>query len=97
MSEHIHNVLAKEFSMTKDDKPTSFLGMVISESETAITLSQPGFIKDLLERYGFTDARHISTPAATQKLEPRKSDEDSVDVHLVQQLVGSLQYLASGT
>jgi hypothetical protein len=97
LNARVHQVLETHFSMTREESPSSFLGMLVEQSPGMVKLSQPGFIDDMLKRFDMSDMRSAESPAASTRLEPRQPDEDKVDVTLVQQLVGCLQYLANGT
>jgi hypothetical protein len=97
LNARVHQVLETHFSMTREESPSSFLGMLVEQSPGMVKLSQPGFIDDMLKRFDLSDMRPADTPAASTRLEPRQPDEDKVDVTLTQQLVGCLQYLANGT
>ncbi|PRQ18867.1 putative RNA-directed DNA polymerase [Rosa chinensis] len=85
--------LSKLFSM-KDLGPLhSFLGIEVVRSSHGLALTQTKYTLDLLHRTNMTDAKPVSTPAATGK---RLSLTDGTPLHDGSQyrsVVGALQYL----
>lgn len=90
--EFVKAALAKEFPCKDLGVLSSFLGIDIKRSASGMTLSQPGYIKCLLERFGMSDCCPISTPM--EKVPPRELIGPCiVDVKPYRQLVGGLLYL----
>ena len=74
------------------------LGMHVTRDRQAglITLSQEKYIKDVLERFGKSSVRPISTPAlANEHLKKLKAPE--IEVKPYQRAIGSLMYPMLGT
>lgn len=72
------------------------LGVKFKQSEDRITLSQRGYITDLLNRFNMNDARPVSTPICADTKLTKQSEDLEQDVPY-RELVGSLTYLALTT
>jgi len=73
------------------------LGMEFTQRSDEITISQSGYIGDILERFGMTDSKSVSTPLDPGTiLEASAEDPDSPVAQLpYRELVGALMYLAT--
>ena len=90
--------LKKHYQMTDLGEITWILGMHITRDRRAgwIALSQEKYALELLDRFGKSDARPISTPTlANEHLV--KVDSPEVDTQAYQRAVGALMYLMLGT
>lgn len=91
-------VLKSEFEMTIGSG-AYFLGLEIKRDSSAgtITISQEQYIKRMLEKFGMTDAKPISTPVEANK-HLKFLSEDQVDASMqvvpYRQVVGSLMFAA---
>lgn len=93
----LKNFLSKRFEV-KDLGPIKYcLGIKFNQKEDSITLNQKGYIRDLLERFGMTEANTVSTPLDPNvKLEKTEEDPEHEKIPY-QELIGSLLYLATCT
>lgn len=85
-----------KFEIKICEKPTSFLGMEITQNSIGINLTQTAYAKQILKKYNMEDCKHVTTPC--------KKDEDSQDTIEKQEnkfpyreAVGSLLYLSTKT
>lgn len=91
-------VLMSEFEVTIGNG-AYFLGVEIKRDSSAgtITISQEQYIKRILEKFGMTDSKPMSTPAEANK-HLKYLSEDQVDASMkevpYQQAVGSLMFAA---
>ena len=94
----VKDALKASYEMTNLGEITWILGMHITHDCKAgwIALSQEKFIKEVLERFGKSDIRPISTPAlANEHLTKLTSPE--TDVKSFQRAIGALMYPMLGT
>jgi hypothetical protein len=85
--------LQKYYQMTDLGELTWILGIHVTRDRSAgwITLSQEKYIEEILERFGKSDVRPISTPALpNEHLEKLTSPE--MDVKSYQSAIGALMY-----
>ncbi|CAL1672543.1 unnamed protein product [Lasius platythorax] len=75
------------------------LGIEVSQSKKGIHLSQAGYIRDVMNRFGITDCKPVRTPLDTNiKLHDAIDDSDGDELKLpYRELLGSLMYLVQGT
>lgn len=91
--------ISKRFTIRNLGNVQQCLGIEFSREGNNITLSQRGYIREILERFGMSDCNPISTPVdPNAKLDKAKkiSSSDEEDL-LYRELVGCLTYLASST
>ena len=96
----IKETLATQFKM-KDMGPLHYcLGISIEQDkdQKCIWVHQKQYILKMLEKYGFTDSKVVSTPADVNN-ELKKDDgvSKAVDPNKYQSMVGSLLYAATAT
>ena len=75
----------------------SYLGINIAKEGTSFNLSQPGYIKDILERY--QPSREFATPHDESLFNRPKSDEDSPQANITEflSILMKLMFLATRT
>ena len=93
------NALSNMFEVKNLGEVSSCLGMEFRRRQGEFHISQTRYISELLERFGMTDAKPVSTPLAVgatlYKPDEERSEEE---VKLpFRELVGALNYLATGT
>lgn len=93
----VGEVLKQKFEVSHEADPSLYVGIKVEQSPEEIKLSQENFLTECLKRFGWEGMKPISTPEATIALQPREEKEEKVEVHLYQQAVGCLNYLACGT
>ena len=93
--EKLKHAFTSHFSMSDLGLVTSYLGIHVESTATSISISQPGYILELFDRFNLTtsNAVHIPLPASTVTV--LQNNEFTVD-HSVpcRSLIGSLLYLA---
>ncbi|KAA0061432.1 putative mitochondrial protein [Cucumis melo var. makuwa] len=70
-----------------------FLGLEMEYSEKGLFLGQQKYVNDLLQKYGMSDYKPISTPMKVKKKFCMHEGKDLADPTMYRQLVGSLIYL----
>ncbi|KAE8253050.1 hypothetical protein A4X03_0g6001 [Tilletia caries] len=90
------------FKMTDNGLLTSMLGIRINRSKCGrvATMSQSGYVDQILQRYGMTDSSPSNTPMAdaSKHLRPREgSTATTQERHYYAGLIGCLLWLAQGT
>lgn len=96
---HIKEKLSRVFKV-KDMEPAKYcLGLEIRRDNDKISLSQKGYINEILRRFGMQDCHPISTPIAYGSKLTREPDvrDDGEPSYPYQELVGALMYAAMGT
>jgi hypothetical protein len=94
--------LASKFQIRDMGEAKSFLGISLIREQgggnRTLTLSQAGFARTVLERFGMSQCRHVSTPVEPSAVLSRfVEDSKPTDKTEYLQLVGSLMYLAIAT
>ena len=99
----IKGALTEEFKMKDLGEVKSFLGIEITRNhlEYTITLSQKGYIKGVIERFGLIDAKPCWMPMVNTRPKGLTKKEDSKEFNprkeLYWSIVGSLMYLIIAT
>ena len=93
----IKNKLKSKF-LVKDMGAVSYcLGIEVRQTRDNITLSQQGFIKKILSRFGMTECKPVGTPIEKgTKLEVCSTNEQDESLPY-RELIGALMYLSVGT
>jgi len=87
--------LAGEFEMKDLGELKPFLGMKIARtSDGRISIDQGGYIRQVLERYGMSNSKPVSTPLAPGACltKATRAHHGDVDAKLYQGVVGSIMY-----
>ncbi|XP_023751988.1 uncharacterized mitochondrial protein AtMg00810-like [Lactuca sativa] len=74
---------------------TMFLGLQVRQDSSGILLHQGKYVDDMLEKFGFKDAKVASTPMAERPLLTSNLDGESVDQTMYRSMIGSLMYLTT--
>ena len=94
------SALCRRFKMSDQGEVHYLLGMLVQrdrESRT-LTISQPGYLKKVLERFGMQNCKPVTTPMETgRKFEQITEDEEPFDVQTYQQAIGCLTYASTTT
>lgn len=86
--------LSKEFKMTVIKKPKTFVGLEIHQDREHIKLGQTEYLQGMLEKYGMSNARHMSTPIVKNNKENKRQSKLS---YPYREVIGSLLYLSTKT
>jgi hypothetical protein len=98
----LKSCLHKRYEITDLGEISSYLGMRITRdrSKKRLQIDQAGYIKDVIDRFGMTDANPHNTPlpaGADVHLIRNTEEASQDDVKLYQSLIGSLLYVQIGT
>ncbi|XP_077277091.1 uncharacterized protein LOC143905509 isoform X1 [Temnothorax americanus] len=93
----IIEILKSRFAVKDLGEAKYCLGIEIIKSRESTHLSQAGYIKDLLFRFGMADCKTSNTPLDSNIKLTAGDPEYGDDLVLYRELVGSLMYLALGT
>ncbi|GKD57489.1 hypothetical protein Tco_1290876 [Tanacetum coccineum] len=74
---------------------TFFLGLLVTQKDDGIFISQDKYVDDILKKFGFSTVKTASTPMETSKPLIKDESVKYVDVHLYRSMIGSLMYLTS--
>lgn len=88
--------LCDSFHMKDLGKASSILGMKITYDENHISLDQSIYIREVLEKFGMSEAKPTKTPAVVTKSTDEDNDAEQPNVPY-REAVGSLIYLAQAT
>ena len=92
----VKSSIANSFEVKDLGELKSFLGMQVNQSDQGISISQKGYTRKILQKYGMEDAKSVSTPVDTSTiLEKADNGICTVDRDLYQSAVGSLLYLST--
>ncbi|GKC02277.1 putative ribonuclease H-like domain-containing protein [Tanacetum coccineum] len=88
-------IMHKKFQISSIGELIFFLGLQVKQKEDGIFISQDKYVTEILNKFGFTDVKTVSTPMETQKPLLKYEDGEEVDVYLYRSMIGSLMYLTS--
>lgn len=71
--------MKKRFEMSSLGEMTMFLGLQVKQNSIGILLHKAKYVEDILEKFGFHDAKSASTPMAERPLLTPDPDGESVD------------------
>ncbi|GJS74300.1 hypothetical protein Tco_0707141 [Tanacetum coccineum] len=74
---------------------TFFLGLQVQQKKDGIFISQDKYVDEILKKFGFIEAKTVSTPIENQKPLLKDEDGEEVNVHMYRSMIGSLMYLTS--
>ncbi|GJU46989.1 putative ribonuclease H-like domain-containing protein [Tanacetum coccineum] len=95
LSTEFEQLMHKRFQMSSMGELTFFLGLQVEQRADGIFLSQDKYVYDILQKFGYSSMKSVSTPIETHK--PLTKDENGadVDVYLYRSMIRSLKYLTS--
>jgi len=85
--------LHKVFELNEITNRDIFLGMKIKQSEKEITISQEGYITELLKKYGMSDCKSVVTPIVLGQAKESNPSDDVIESKNYQEIIGKLLYL----
>ncbi|PWA98023.1 hypothetical protein CTI12_AA024020 [Artemisia annua] len=93
MIDELKKSMTGEFEMTDIGLMSYYLGIEVKQTDEGIFISQEGYAKEILKRFGMDKCNPVGTPIE-HKAKPSKHDGgEAVDSTLFKSLVGSLRYL----
>nr|GEU73306.1 hypothetical protein [Tanacetum cinerariifolium] len=84
-----------KFQMSSMGELAFFLELQVKQKEDGTFISQYKYVIKILMKFNFSDVKSASTPVDMEKTLVKDEDDDDVDVHLYQSMIGSLLYLIS--
>jgi hypothetical protein len=97
LTENLITTLKTEFDVKDLGKIHWLLGIKIDLTDDGITLSQQTYIDKILERFSMQDCHSVSTPLDPDHNLRSGTSEQTDDIILYQQIIGSLMYTVTGT
>ena len=94
--DEIKSAFCDRFEMKDLGKLDYFLGVNVVQNVGAgeVFINQSTYVRSLLEKFNFTEARPVKTPVDTSAKIATDEDSEPVDKTLYQSVVGSLLYLS---
>nr|XP_016439703.1 PREDICTED: uncharacterized mitochondrial protein AtMg00810-like [Nicotiana tabacum] len=74
---------------------TFFLGLQIKQTQKGIFISQTKYTKELIKKYGMSNAKAIGTPMSPSTTLDEDRNSKSVDEIMYRGMIGSLLYLTA--
>ena len=87
--------MTKTFEMSLNADLKFFLGFQIQQFQEGIFLSQAKYLKDILEKFGMTDASPCKTPMPTKIVLTEDTNGIPFDPSIYRSMIGSLLYLCA--
>ena len=87
--------MKKHFEMSSLGGNDHFLGLQVKQSLAGILIHQAKYVDDMLEKFGFRDAKPAFTPMAERPLLTPDLEGESVDQTYYRSMIGSLMYLTT--
>nr|GEY08778.1 putative polyprotein [Tanacetum cinerariifolium] len=72
-----------------------FLGLQVLQKKDGIFLSQYKYVRDILNKFGYSDVRSSNTPMDKENPWGKDGTGKDVDLHLYRSMIGSLMYLTT--
>ncbi|GJR63653.1 putative ribonuclease H-like domain-containing protein [Tanacetum coccineum] len=88
-------LMHKKLQMSYMGELTFFLGLLVSQKDDGIFISQDKYVDEILKKFGFSTVKTTSTPMETSKPLFKDAEAEDVDVHLYRLMIGSLMYLTA--
>ena len=93
MVDEFKKTMAQEFEMTDIGLMTYYLGIEVKQTKEGIFISQEGYAKEILKRFGMENCKPIGTPIEYGAKLSKHDKGEAVDGTMFKSLVGSLRYL----
>nr|GEW55873.1 putative ribonuclease H-like domain-containing protein [Tanacetum cinerariifolium] len=95
MCTEFKNMMHKKFQMSSIRELTFFLGLQVKQKEDGIFINQDKYVNEILNKFGFSNVKTVSTPMETHKTLLKDEKGEDIDEHLYRSMIGSLMYLTS--
>jgi len=95
LCKEFESVMKKKFEMSSLGEMTTFLGLQVRQDSKGILLHQGKYVEDILEKFGFKDAKDSSTPMAERPLLSADPEGEPVSQTEYRSMIGSLMYLTA--
>ena len=100
MLEREKKALCKRFEMVDNGEISHVLGLTVKRNRASrtLTISQPTYLHEMLERFRMSSCNSVSTPLETGRQFLKFSDGDvPFDKEIYQQAIGCLTYVSIST
>jgi hypothetical protein len=87
------DTMSREFEMSMMGELTFFLGLQIKQTREGTLVHQSKYTKDVLKKFGMSEAKPLSTPMSTTMALDEDKEGGAVDQKEYQSMIGSLLYL----
>ncbi|KAJ9550670.1 hypothetical protein OSB04_014715 [Centaurea solstitialis] len=95
LCKEFEDLMHKRFKMSSMGELTFFLGLQVKQKNDGLLINQSKYVKDMLTKFGFLDAKSASTPMETHKQLTADVEGEEVDVYQYRSMIGSLMYLTA--
>nr|GEU30190.1 hypothetical protein [Tanacetum cinerariifolium] len=85
----------KGTKMSSIGELTFFFRLQVKKKEDGIFISQDKYVNEILNKFGFSDVKTVSTPMETHKTLLKDEKGEDVDKDLYRSMIGSFMYLTS--
>ena len=93
----IKKLISEKFEVKDLGELKSFLGVHVKMIHEGIWIGQPTYVSSILDKFGMTNSKPVSTPVDSSQKLSFESNQPPVDEILYQSAVGSLLYLSNWT
>nr|GEX74125.1 hypothetical protein [Tanacetum cinerariifolium] len=90
LCKEIEALMHEKFQMSAMGELNFFLGLQVLQKKDGIFLSQDKYVGDILEKFGYSDARSTNTPMDKENPWGKDRTGKDVDLHLYRSMIGSL-------
>jgi uncharacterized protein YuzE len=98
MMDHIKDVLHLEWEVTDLGEPSKIIGIEITHTANAISISQQKYIESILRKEGMEDANPVGMPMDPNvKISPNPKLNEPNRSNAYVKLLGELQFIANST
>jgi len=87
--------MQNEFEMSMMGELNFFLGLQIKQTKNGIFISQSKYCKELINKFGMENAKHMVTPLSTAYYLDKDETSHSIDIKKYRGMIGSLLYLSA--
>jgi len=88
-------MMANEFEMSMIGELSYFLGLQIKQMKNGTFVSQGKYIKDMNKKFGWQEAKPMSTSMGTNDQLGSDASGNMVDQNLYRSMIGSLLYVTA--
>jgi len=88
-------LMSKKYEMSMMGELNYFLGLQVKQTKNRIFINQGKYVKDLLNKFGFSDCSPMKTPMGTGDKLCEDKNGKSVDITAYRGMIGSLLYLTA--
>ena len=87
--------MQNEFEMSMMGELNFFLGLQVKKTKNRIIISQSKYCKELINRFGMENAKHMVTSMSTAYYLDKDETDQSIDIKKYRGMIRSLLYLSA--